>query len=159
MRDLAAELATAAGIAAAETEQIAWSAMLHDVGKIRVPDRVLLKPGKLDDDEWALIRKHPLWGEELLKGDEGFALARQIARWHHEDWDGSGYPDGLRGDVIPFAARIVRVVDVYDALRSERPYKPAWTVEQALEELRAMRGKGLDPDLVDVFLQLRSTAR
>jgi len=159
VRDLAAELAAAAGIAAAETEQIAWSAMLHDVGKIRVPDRVLLKPGKLDDDEWALIRKHPLWGEELLKGDEGFALARQIARWHHEDWDGSGYPDGLRGDVIPFAARIVRVVDVYDALRSERPYKPAWTVEQALEELRAMRGKGLDPDLVDVFLQLRSTAR
>ena len=95
----------------------------------------------------------------MLMGDDGFALARQIARWHHEDWDGSGYPDGLRGDVIPFAARIVRVVDVYDALRSERPYKPAWTVEQALEELRAMRGKGLDPDLVDVFLQLRSTAR
>lgn len=159
VRDLAAELATAAGIGAAESEQIAWSAMLHDVGKIRVPDRVLLKPGKLDDDEWALIRKHPLWGEELLKGDEGFALARQIARWHHEDWDGSGYPDRLRGEAIPFAARIVRVVDVYDALRSERPYKPAWTVEQALEELRAMRGQGLDPDLVDVFLQLRSTGR
>lgn len=159
VRDLAAELATAAGIGAAESEQIAWSAMLHDVGKIRVPDRVLLKPGKLDDDEWALIRKHPLWGEELLKGDEGFALARQIARWHHEDWDGSGYPDRLRGEAIPFAARIVRVVDVYDALRSERPYKPAWTVEQALEELRAMRGQGLDPDLVDVFLQIRSTGR
>ena len=159
VRDLAAELATAAGIGAAETEQIAWSAMLHDVGKIRVPDRVLLKPGKLDDEEWALIRKHPQWGEELLKGDEGFALARQIARWHHEDWDGSGYPDKLRGEAIPFAARIVRVVDVYDALRSERPYKPAWTVEQALEELREMRGKGLDPDLVDVFLQLRSTGR
>ncbi|GAC1668629.1 MAG: hypothetical protein NVS9B8_11080 [Candidatus Limnocylindrales bacterium] len=159
VRDLAAELAMATGIAAAETEQIAWSAMLHDVGKIRVPDRVLLKPGKLDDDEWALIRKHPLWGEELLKGDDGFALARQIARWHHEDWDGSGYPDALSGEAIPLAARIVRVVDVYDALRSERPYKPAWTVEQALQELRAMRGKGLDPDLVEVFLQLRSTAR
>ena len=159
VRDLAAELATATGIDAAESEQIAWSAMLHDVGKIRVPDRVLLKPGKLDDDEWALIRKHPQWGEELLMGDEGFALARQIARWHHEDWDGSGYPDGLRGEAIPFAARIVRVVDVYDALRSERPYKPAWTVARTLEELHAMRGKGLDPDLVDVFLQLRSTDR
>ena len=159
VRDLAAELATATGIAATESEQIGWSAMLHDVGKIRVPDRVLLKPGKLDDDEWALIRMHPLWGDELLKGDEGFLLARQIARWHHENWDGSGYPDRLSRETIPFAARIVRIVDVYDALRSERPYKPAWTAEQALEELRAMRGTGLDPDLVDVFLQLRSTAR
>jgi len=102
---------------------------------------------------------HPLWGDELLKGDEGFLLARQIARWHHENWDGSGYPDGLSRETIPFLARIVRIVDVYDALRSERPYKPAWTAEQALEELRAMRGTGLDPDLVDVFLQLRSTAR
>lgn len=156
VRDLTTELAQAVGVPAAEIEQLAWSAMLHDVGKIRVPDRVLLKPGALDEDEWALIRRHPEWGDELLKGDEGFALARQIARWHHEDWDGSGYPDGLRGEAIPFAARLVRVVDIYDALRSERPYKPAWTVERALDEIVAMRGKGLDPDLVDVFLNLRS---
>jgi len=156
VRDLAGELATAAGVSAGEIDQIAWSAMLHDVGKIRVPDRILLKPGALDDDDWALIRQHPLWGEELLKGVEGFALAREIARWHHENWDGSGYPDRLCGEAIPFAARIVRVVDVYDALRSERPYKPAWPVDRALEELRAMRGTGLDPDLVDVFLRLRS---
>ncbi len=72
--------------------------MLHDVGKLRVPDRVLLKPGKLDEAEWALIRQHPMWGEQLLMGDDGFALARRIARWHHENWDGSGYPDGLRGE-------------------------------------------------------------
>ena len=159
VRELAADLARGAGIAAEEVEQIAWSAMLHDVGKIRVPDRVLLKPSRLDEHEWALIRQHPQWGEELLMGDEGFALARQIARWHHEDWDGSGYPDGLRGEAIPFAARIVRVVDVYDALRSERPYKPAWTVDRALEEIGSMRGKGLDPDLVDLFVRLRSAAR
>ncbi|MBA3236438.1 MAG: HD domain-containing protein [Chloroflexi bacterium] len=155
VRDLAAELAAATGVVASEIEHIAWSAMLHDVGKIRVPDRVLLKPGRLDEDEWALIRQHPLWGEELLIGEDGFKLARQIARWHHEDWDGSGYPDGLRGEAIPLAARIVRVVDVYDALRSERPYKPVWTLERTLEELRAMRGRGLDPDLTDVFVQIR----
>lgn len=159
VRDLAAELAAAAGVVTAEIEQIAWSAMLHDVGKIRVPDRVLLKPGRLDEEEWALIRQHPIWGEELLKGDDGFALARQIARWHHEDWDGSGYPDGLRGDAIPLAARIVRVVDVYDALRSERPYKSAWTMERTLDELQAMRGRGLDPDLADRFIHLRDAKR
>lgn len=159
VRDLAAELSEAAGVVPSEIEQIAWSAMLHDVGKIRVPDRVLLKPGRLDEEEWALIRQHPLWGEELLKGDEGFKLAREIARWHHEDWDGSGYPDGLRGDAIPFAARVVRVVDVYDALRSERPYKSAWTLERTLDELQAMRGRALDPDLADCFISLRDARR
>ncbi|MEO8468224.1 MAG: HD domain-containing phosphohydrolase [Chloroflexota bacterium] len=155
VRDLAAELAVAVGVPADEIEQISWSAMLHDVGKIRVPDRVLLKPGRLDEEEWELIRQHPAWGEELLKGDEGFALARQIARWHHEDWDGRGYPDGLSGLAIPLAARIVRVVDVYDALMSERPYKPAWTLERTLDELKAMQGRGLDPALTDQFIRLR----
>ncbi|MEX1173674.1 MAG: HD domain-containing phosphohydrolase [Chloroflexota bacterium] len=158
VRDLAEELAGAVGLGRDEIQRIAWSAMLHDVGKIRVPDRVLLKPGRLDDEEWALIRLHPIWGEELLKGDEMFALARQIARWHHEDWDGSGYPDGLRGEAIPFAARIVRIVDVYDALRSERPYKPAWTLDRTLEELSRTRGTALDPDLVDTFVSLRASA-
>lgn len=96
-------------------------------------------------------------GEQLLMGDDGFALARRIARWHHENWDGSGYPDGLRGEAIPLAARIVRVVDVFDALRSERPYKPAWTLERSLEELRAMRGTGLEPALVDLFVEVRDS--
>ncbi len=157
VRDLAAELARAAGIADREVLEIAWSAMLHDVGKLRVPDRVLLKPGKLDEAEWALIRQHPMWGEQLLMGDDGFALARRIARWHHENWDGSGYPDGLRSEAIPLAARIVRVVDVFDALRSERPYKPAWTLERSLEELRSMRGTGLEPALVDLFVEARDS--
>ncbi len=96
-------------------------------------------------------------GEQLLMGDDGFALARRIARWHHENWDGSGYPDGLRSEAIPLAARIVRVVDVFDALRSERPYKPAWTLERSLEELRSMRGTGLEPALVDLFVEVRDS--
>ncbi|MCI0344712.1 MAG: HD domain-containing protein [Chloroflexi bacterium] len=157
VRDLAAELARAVGVRELEIAEIAWSAMLHDVGKLRVPDRVLLKPGALDDEEWALIRQHPIWGEQLLMGDEGFVLARRIARWHHENWDGSGYPDGLRGEAIPTAARIVRVVDVFDALRSARPYKAPWSLERSLDELRAMRGVGLDPGLVDLFVELRAS--
>ncbi|MEP6468235.1 MAG: HD-GYP domain-containing protein [Chloroflexota bacterium] len=155
VRDLAAELAQATGATAEAAELIGWSAMLHDVGKLRVPDRILLKPGRLDGDEWELIKRHAAWGEELLDGGEHFELARRIARWHHENWDGSGYPDSLAGARIPFEARIVRIADVYDALRAERPYKPAWTDEQALTELRRVRGLHLDPELTDLFLRLR----
>lgn len=158
VRDLAAELARAMGHREAEIREIAWSAMLHDVGKLRVPDRVLLKPGSLDAEEWDLIRQHPVWGEQLLSGDDSFAIARRIARSHHENWDGTGYPDGLRGEAIPLPARIVRVVDVFDALRSERPYKPAWPLERALDELRGQRGTGMDPEVVDLFVRLRDSS-
>jgi len=103
-----------------------------------------------------LIRQHPVWGEELVSGTEGFALARTIARSHHENWDGSGYPDGRAGEDIPLAARIVRLVDVYDALRSNCPYKAAWPVERALDEMRVMRGRSFDPDLTEIFLELAS---
>lgn len=129
--------------------------MLHDVGKLRVPDSILLKPGKLDPHEWETMQKHTIWGEELLEGGEHFALARRIARWHHENWDGSGYPDRVKGEEIPFEARLVRIVDVYDALRSERPYKPAWSEDEVLEELRRLRGAHFGPELTDLFLALR----
>jgi hypothetical protein len=153
VRDLATQLAEAAGLEPQRIEEIGWAATLHDVGKLRVPDRVLLKPDRLTDEEWAIIRQHPRWGEELLRGFAGFEVARQIARWHHENWDGSGYPDGLKGTQIPEPARIVRVVDVFDALRSERPYKPAWPLERIEAELRRMRGRALDPELADLFLE------
>jgi len=155
VRDLAIELAQASGATPGEAELIGWSGMLHDVGKLRVPDSILLKPGKLDLAEWETIQKHTTWGEALLEGGEHFALARRIARWHHENWDGTGYPDGIRGQEIPFEARLVRVVDVYDALRAERPYKPAWSDDRIFEELRRMRGMHFDPDLTDLFLALR----
>jgi len=153
VRDLATRLAAVAGLEPWRIEEIGWAATLHDVGKLRVPDRVLLKPGRLTDEEWAIIRQHPRWGEELLRGFAGFEVARQIARWHHENWDGSGYPDGLKGTQIPEPARIVRVVDVFDALRSERPYKAAWPLERIEAELRRMRGRALDPELADLFLE------
>lgn len=155
VRDLAAEIARATGATATEAERIGWSAMLHDVGKLRVPDRILLKPGRLNAEEWELIRRHSEWGEELLDGGEHFDMARRIARSHHENWDGSGYPDNLVGSRIPFEARIVRIADVYDALRAERPYKPAWSEEQALSEIRRVRDLHLDPELTDLFLALR----
>ncbi len=155
VRDLAVELAQATGATPAVSELIGWSGMLHDVGKLRVPDSILLKPGKLDPHEWETMQKHTIWGEELLEGGEHFALARRIARWHHENWDGSGYPDRVKGEEIPFEARLVRIVDVYDALRSERPYKPAWSEEEILEELRRLRGVHFDPELTDLFLALR----
>ena len=155
VRDLAVELALASGASGADAERIGWSAMLHDVGKLRVPDRILLKPGRLDPSEWETIQRHAVWGEELLEGGEHFSLARAIARWHHENWDGTGYPDRIRGGEIPFEARLVRIVDVYDALRSERPYKPAWSEDEVLEELRRLREVHFDPELTDLFLQLR----
>nr|MBA3851753.1 HD domain-containing protein [Chloroflexota bacterium] len=100
VRDLAIELAQATGATPAVSELIGWSGMLHDVGKLRVPDSILLKPGKLDPHEWETIQKHTIWGEELLEGGEHFALARRIARWHHENWDGSGYPDRVKGEEL-----------------------------------------------------------
>jgi hypothetical protein len=156
---LAEELALAAGVDAVRAADIGWSAMLHDVGKLHVPDRILLKPGRLTDDEWTIMRRHPVWGAEILAQGEGFEVARQIARWHHENVDGSGYPDGLRGDRIPLEARIVRIADSFDAMTSPRPYKPARAIEWALAELARYAGKQFDPELARLFIdQVRSDA-
>jgi putative nucleotidyltransferase with HDIG domain len=154
---LAEELALATGVDPERAADIGWSAMLHDVGKLHVPDRILLKPGPLTADEWEIMRRHPVSGAEILAQGEGFEVARRIARWHHENMDGSGYPDGLRGEHIPLEARIVRIADAFDAMTHARPYKPARSTEWALEELLRYAGTQFDPELAMLFIdQLRN---
>jgi len=152
--DLSARLARFVGMPEDQVDDFGFAAMLHDVGKLHVPDRILLKPGALDDEEWSIMRRHTIWGAEILGGSSAFERARVICRWHHENWDGSGYPDGLRGERIPLPARIVRLVDVFDALLSDRPYKPAWDLERCLEEIGRNAGRQFDPELVPIFLAL-----
>lgn len=129
------------------------AAPMHDVGKIGIPDSVLLKPGKLDDQEWELMRQHPQFGADIMGDHESELLkeARIIALAHHEKWDGSGYPNGLKGEEIPLSARIVAVADVFDALTTERPYKKAWTVGDAVALIDKESGSHFDPELVAVF--------
>ena len=148
------ELALAAGLERVPADHIGWAAMLHDIGKLHVPDRILLKPGSLDADEWAVMRMHPIWGEQILADGEGFVIARRIARWHHEDFDGRGYPDGLVQDQIPLEARIVRITDAFDAMTNDRPYAGARTVEEALAELDRFAGRQFDPELARLFIDI-----
>jgi hypothetical protein len=149
---LASELALSTGLGASQAADIGWSAMLHDVGKLHVPDRILLKPGTLTAEEWVVMRRHSVWGAEILAQGEGFEVARRIARWHHENMDGSGYPDGLRGERIPLEARIVRIADAFDAMTHTRPYQQARDIESALEEIDRWSGTQFDPELARLFI-------
>lgn len=151
---LSEELAQATGLDPAAAADIGWSAMLHDVGKLHVPDRILLKPGPLNPEEWDVMRMHPIYGEQILREGAGFEMARRIARWHHENIDGSGYPDGLKGERIPLEARIVRIADAFDAMTSVRPYKPARSAEWALAELERHAGTQFDPEIVRLMLEM-----
>ena len=132
------------------------AAPMHDVGKIGIPDRILLKPGRLDAEEWEIMKTHSAIGAEIIGKDQSdlMRLSRLIAMHHHEKWDGSGYPGNLAGEDIPLAARIVAVADVFDALTSERPYKRAWSVEEATAYIEKEKGKHLDPTLVDHFQEV-----
>lgn len=147
-------LARAIGMSEKECKIILNASPLHDIGKIGIPDRILLKPGKLNKDEWEIMKSHTLIGLRILEGDDCELLdaARTIAMTHHEKWDGSGYPNGLAGEDIPIMGRVVAVCDVFDALISERPYKKAWSVDDALELLEKEKGKHFDARLVDCFL-------
>ena len=136
-----------------ESDLISFSSVMHDVGKIHIPDSILNKPGSLSDDEWKIMKTHTTAGERILGSKPFYETARRIARSHHERWDGNGYPDGLKGDSIPLEARIVTVADVYDALTNERPYKKAWPVEDALAEMEDLSGKLFDPEILKVFLR------
>jgi CHASE2 domain-containing sensor protein len=153
---LCERLGLAAGLPPMEAETLRHAAVLHDVGKIGVPDRVLLKPGRLDGEEWAVMQTHAEIGAAMLTGSDSplVQLGETIARTHHERWDGTGYPEGLRGEEIPLAGRICAICDVFDALRSRRPYKAPWPFHEAIAEITAQRGRHFDPRLVDLFLAL-----
>jgi putative nucleotidyltransferase with HDIG domain len=145
------ELARALGVARPEAPEIEFGFLLHDIGKVAIPDRILYKPGSLSDEERALVNRHPVIGAEILSGIEFLTEAAQVVRSHHERWDGSGYPDGLRGEEIPLAARVFAVADVFDALTTDRPYRPASTLPEARDIIRRDSGSHFDPRVVDAF--------
>jgi response regulator RpfG family c-di-GMP phosphodiesterase len=150
----AKRLAEVVGLNKQEAEQLRIAALMQDLGLLKVPKEVLMKPEKLTDDEWQLVKQHPIWSLELV--DPPAILTETVeaaVRHHHERFDGSGYPDGLKGEQIPLPARLLAVADTFDALCSERPYRPAYSTEQALDEMRKVAGSQLDPDLTDAFIQ------
>jgi HD-GYP domain-containing protein (c-di-GMP phosphodiesterase class II) len=122
--------------------------LLHDIGKMGVPDEILLKPGPLTDEEWLIMKKHPVFAYEMLSPIDYLQPALDIAYCHHEKWDGTGYPRGLSGEQIPFAARLFALVDVWDALTSDRPYRAAWPEKKVLDHIRSLAGTHFDPQVV-----------
>jgi response regulator RpfG family c-di-GMP phosphodiesterase len=152
--DLTLRLAQRVGFDETRLEHVRRGALLHDMGKLAIPDHILLKPGPLSDDEWVVMRQHPEFARNLLTPIEFLRPALEIPFCHHERWDGAGYPSRLRGEQIPLAARLFAVVDVWDALRSDRPYRPAWPTDRVLDHIRAGSGAHFDPRAVEVFLQV-----
>jgi len=155
MSHYAQVIALAYGFSEQKAEDLLHAAPMHDIGKIGIADNILLKPGKLTADEYKEMQKHPLIGAEII-GDcdsDLLKMAKAVALYHHEKWDGSGYPFGLSGEQIPIEARIVALSDVFDALTSARPYKQAWTIEETLQHIRAQKGQHFEPVLVDLLEQ------
>jgi putative nucleotidyltransferase with HDIG domain len=153
---LAARLARGLGLPDREVWLIRQAAPLHDIGKIAIPDSILLKPGRLTDEEFEVVKTHAVLGARVLSrgGSDLLEMAETISRHHHERWDGGGYPDGLAGEAIPIAARLVHVADVFDILVHERPYKESWTVEAAALEIAGGAGTQFDPEAVGAFTAL-----
>ncbi|WED24765.1 two-component system response regulator [Vibrio sp. JC009] len=153
-------IALAYGLSEAQAELMQDAAAMHDIGKLGIPDHILKKPGKLDSEEWKIMKFHTLIGERILGDSQHSSLIQEagiIARTHHERWDGTGYPDGLAGEDIPLTSRICAIADVFDALTSERPYKKPWPVEDALEYIQNESGKHFDPKVVEAFMQALPT--
>jgi PAS domain S-box-containing protein/putative nucleotidyltransferase with HDIG domain len=154
--EMTLQLARVMGVGEEEQVHLRRGALLHDIGKMGIPDSILLKPGPLTEDEWVIMRKHPTYAYEMLYPIAYLRRALDIPHCHHEKWDGTGYPRGLRGEAIPLAARIFAVVDVWDALRSDRPYRLAWPEDKVREYIRAQVGAYFDPKVVEAFLALEA---
>jgi len=152
--ELTERLARAAGIPEAELVDVRRGSLLHDIGKLGVPDAILHKPGPLNEDEWKVMRRHPLLAFEMLAPITFLRQALDIPYCHHERWDGTGYPRGLKGEQIPLAARLFAVVDAWDALTSDRPYRPAWSRAKVIKHIRALAGTQFDPNAVDIFIRV-----
>jgi len=152
--DMTVRLAQAMGVTGGELLQMRRGALLHDIGKMGIPDRILLKPGKFDIDEWEIMKRHTDYAFEMLWPIEFLRPAIDIPYCHHERWDGTGYPRQLEGEHIPLSARIFAVADVWDALLSDRPYRKAWTEKKALKYIAANAGKHFDPRVVEKILDL-----
>jgi putative two-component system response regulator len=158
MSNYAAAISRKMGLGERVTESILYATPMHDIGKIGIPDRILLKPGKLDPDEWAVMQQHTIIGARILEGSTTgiIRLGETVALTHHEKWDGSGYPKRLKGKQIPLVGRIVAIADVFDALTSKRPYKEAFSLERSYEIIRQGRGTHFDPAVVDVFFSAQT---
>lgn len=149
--EMTVRFARRVGVPEAELSLIRRGAILHDIGKVAIPDKILFKPAPLTEEEWSVMRRHPLIAAEILRPIPNSEPLLSIPRSHHEKWDGSGYPDGLAGRDIPLAARIFAFADVYDALTSDRPYRRAWSQRRALDYIREQAGAHFDPSLAPVF--------
>ena len=156
MSKIAALLGKQSGLDDEQCDLILNAAPMHDIGKIGIPDHILRKPGKFEPDEWEIMKTHAQIGADILSGDNSplLVMARDIAISHHEKWDGSGYPHGLKGEAIPLVGRITALADVFDALTSVRPYKKAWSTEDAVALIQEQKGKHFDPTLVEHFLEV-----
>jgi GAF domain-containing protein len=157
--ELAERLGRAMGLSEAELAQLRRGALLHDIGKVGIPDSILLKPGPLTPEEWDVMRMHPVYAYDLLAPIAYLRTALDVPYCHHERWDGSGYPRGLRGEAIPLTARIFAVVDTWDALLTDRPYRPAWSKERVLDYVQVQAGSQLDPAVVQAFLGMQGLGR
>jgi putative nucleotidyltransferase with HDIG domain len=156
--ELTLDLARLIGVSDANLLNIRRGALLHDIGKMGVPDSILLKPGALTPEEWEIMRRHPVYAYEMLSPIAYLRQSMDIPRYHHEKWDGTGYPFGLKGEQIPLSARIFAVVDVWDALSTDRPYRPAWDKDRALEYIRQESGQHFDPQVVKIFVEMLGQA-